>query len=103
MGKVSHHIMHKSQEVEIINLDARRADINGELYLVIAADVVTPERGVYRCQIFRSKSSGRDWSSCNCKGFFFSYMCKHLYHLEEREHNPITRQENRRAKNDSND
>ena len=41
MSKVSHHIIHKSQEVEIINLDAFRRDMNGELYLVIAADVVT--------------------------------------------------------------
>ena len=103
MSKVSHHIIHKSQEVEIINLDAFRRDINGELYLVIAADVVTGDRGVYRCLIYRSKSSGRDWSSCNCQGFYFSYMCKHLYHLEEREHNPITREEKRRMKNDTND
>ena len=98
MPKVSKRIIDGSEEVEIINLDACKTEINGELYLVIAADVVSSDRGVYRALIYRSKSSGRDWSSCNCKGFYFTSMCKHLYHLEEREHNPISREEYRRSK-----
>lgn len=98
MAKVSQHIIRASEEVEIINLDARRTEINGELYLVIAADVVSKDKGVYRALIYRSKSSGRDWSSCSCQGFYYTSMCKHLYHLEEREHNPISREEYRRSK-----
>lgn len=103
MANVSRHIIDASEDVEIINLDSQGREINGELYLVIAADVVSKDRGVYRCLIYRSKYSGRDWSSCNCSGFYYTSMCKHLYHLEEREHNPITRESYRRSKNDTND
>ena len=103
MSNVSKHIIDASEEVEIINLDALKTEINGELYLVIAADVVSKDKGVYRALIYRSKSSGKDWSSCSCTGFQYTSMCKHLYHLEEREHNPRTREAYRRSKNDSND
>jgi hypothetical protein len=103
MANVSRHIIDASEDVEIINLESRGREINGELYLVIIADVASQDRGVYRSLIYRSKYSGRDWSSCNCSGFYYTSMCKHLYHLEEREHNPITRESYRRSKNDTND
>ena len=87
MRQPSAKIIRDSQDCEIINLDSHGRLINDELYLVIRADVCASTGGVYRVLIYRSKSSGKDWSSCNCKGFLFTYMCKHIYAVEDRAHN----------------
>lgn len=89
MRQPSKKIIKDADNVEIINLISEKRIINEELYLVILADVysIDGKGGVYRCLIYRSKSSKKDWSTCNCKGFFFTYMCKHLYRLEDRQHN----------------
>tara|TARA_Y100000592_G_scaffold60702_1_gene94849 strand:- start:361 stop:651 length:291 start_codon:yes stop_codon:yes gene_type:complete len=87
MRQPSGKIIKGSQDCKIINLDSQGRMINDELYLIIRADVCSSKGGVYRVLIYRSKSSGRDWSSCNCKGFFFTEMCKHIYAVEDRAHN----------------
>ncbi len=92
----SDYIMRAAQEVEIINLESHTREINNELYLVIIADVAGSKGGIYRVLVYRSKHSGKDWSTCNCKGFMFSGRCKHLYAVEIKNHNP-----KRGEKNDS--
>lgn len=87
----SNWIIKHSQDVEIINLKSKKSMINDELYLVIMADVAGSTGGVYRVNIYRSKHSRRDWSTCNCTGFLFKFMCKHIYAVEDREHNVKTR------------
>ena len=87
MRMPSGRIIRDSQKCQIINLDSHGTTINDELYLVIRADVCASKGGVYRVLIFRSKSSGRDWSSCSCEGFYFTEMCKHIYAVEDRAHN----------------
>ncbi len=88
----SDHIIKAAEDVEIINLESRVREINEETYLVILADVAGSKGGVYRVLIYRSKSSGRDWSSCNCTGFLFKYRCKHLYAVEIKDHNRKSRE-----------
>ncbi len=87
MSKYSDWIVRQSEEVEIINIGSRKRIINDELYLVVIADVAGSTGGVYRVLVYRSKTSGRDWSSCNCTGFLFKSRCKHVYAVEERDHN----------------
>jgi hypothetical protein len=87
MRQPSPKIIKDSENCDIINLDSQGRIINDELYLIIAADVAASTGGVYRVLIYRSKSSGRDWSSCNCTGFLFTFMCKHIYAVEDRAHN----------------
>lgn len=90
----SDYIIRAAEDVEIINLSTRVREINEEIYLVTLADVAGSKGGVYRVLIFRSKHSGRDWSSCNCTGFMFKYRCKHLYAVEIKNHNAIMREKN---------
>lgn len=90
----SDHIIKAAQDVDIINLESQVREINGELYLVILADVAGSTGGVYRVLIYRSKESGRDWSTCNCTGFLFKYRCKHLYAVEIKDHNSNWREKN---------
>lgn len=87
MRKPSPKIMSAAQSCDIINLESWTQFINDELYLTIAADVAASKGGVYRVLIYRSKSSGRDWSSCNCIGCQFTHMCKHIWAVEMKEHN----------------
>ena len=88
MRQPSAKIIRDSQDCDIINLDSHGREINNEMYLVIAADVAASTGGVYRVLIYRSKHSERDWSSCNCAGFMYTSMCKHIYAVEDRAHNP---------------
>lgn len=90
----SDHIIKAAEDVEIINLESRVREINEETYLVILADVASSKGGVYRVLIYRSKESGRDWSTCNCTGFLFKYRCKHLYAVEIKDHNRRAREKN---------
>ena len=87
MKQPSPRIMNGAQNVTIINLQSWTQTINDELYLTIAADVAGSKGGVYRVLIYRSKTSGRDWSSCNCTGFFFHFICKHVWAVEMKQHN----------------
>jgi len=90
MRKPSPKIMSQAQHCEIINLQTRKDFINDELYLIILADVAASKGGVYRVLIFRSKTSGKDWSSCNCIGCQFTHMCKHIWAVEMKEHNKLS-------------
>jgi hypothetical protein len=87
MRQPSPKIIRDSQDCDIINMDSHFRVIADELYLIIAADVAASTGGVYRVLIYRSKRSGRDWSTCNCTGFLFTFMCKHVYAVEDRAHN----------------
>lgn len=90
MRKPSPKIMNGAQKCDIINLESYTQFINGELYLTIAADVAASTGGVYRVLIYRSKRSGRDWSSCNCVGCQFTHMCKHIWAVEMKQHNILS-------------
>lgn len=85
--KVSAHIRNKAAKCTIINIENAKVIINDEVYLVIAADVQGSNDKIYRVLVYRSKESGRDWSSCNCMGCQFTHMCSHIYAVEDRPHN----------------